>query len=70
MEQTPIQVARHRLEVLYADIVECHGLNLDTPKITPAEARAIRIVLDELHRLNMVVTVQAARLRPKKTVRK
>jgi hypothetical protein len=56
MTPTPIQTARHRLEALWADT-----LTEDTRShriVIAKEHEAMRTVLDELHRLNEVASVQ------------
>jgi len=52
-----IELARHRLEVLYADSVELAGV-----VITKKERNALRAVLDELHRLHQAVSEQGRTL--------
>jgi hypothetical protein len=56
-----MQIARHRLEVLWADTTS--GDLRSERILTFAEVLALRAVLDELHRLNLVVSLQEARLR-------
>jgi hypothetical protein len=54
---TMIDLARQRLEILYADVSNDH--NSASPGhriIMPLEREALRTVLDELHRLNQVVS--------------
>jgi hypothetical protein len=47
------EIARQRLEVLYHDCAERDRRGLDL-----AEQAALRAVLDELHRLNVAVSIQ------------
>jgi hypothetical protein len=48
-----IEIARQRLEVLHHDCTERDRRDLDL-----AEQAALRTVLDELHRLNVAVSIQ------------
>ena len=61
MTPTPIQQARHRLETLWADTA-LHQTRTRR-HITTEERAAIRLILDELHRLNKAVSAQEAALR-------
>ncbi len=55
MTLTPVEIARHRLEVLHEDISAHGGENR---MVNWNERNALRIVLDELHRLNLAVSSQ------------
>lgn len=57
---SPVEIARHRLEVLHADLT---AEGPDERIVGYEERRAIRTVLDELHRLNLAVSEQAKTLR-------
>ncbi len=67
-----IETARHRLEVFHADQLDAEITNRE--RATCKELRAIRTVLDEIHRLNVAVsnqrqtieTMLAAKNRPHK----
>jgi uncharacterized protein YecA (UPF0149 family) len=68
-----VELARHRLEILYADESENNQRRENILDLS--EQAALRIVLDELHRLNMAVseqrkTLQSIADRKKKTHRK
>ncbi len=58
-----IELARHRLEVLHGERTVRHILSWD-------ETRAIRTLLDELHRLNLAVSKQRRQLERRKPLEK
>ena len=55
-QHAPATVARHRLEVLWADTI-AQEQRL-ARKVIAEEHHALRTVLDELHRLNEAVSMQ------------
>jgi len=61
-----IDAARHRLEALHHDVTETQI----AVRITPDEANALRTILDELHRLHVVVAAHDKIIRKRKSPRK
>jgi hypothetical protein len=64
---SPTELARQRLEVLYADTDTggprhpfLHRLTSPQLDLFTADRDALRVVLDELHRLNLAASIQRA----------